>query len=382
MRQERNEVGENAQAVYRTRVTRDRIIRNAGFLLIVVLGLIHVLRLPTSDRTQLSTDGTQYLAGSESIQRDGRYLDVNGKPQQVWPPGTSLLYATVSRITQTPTLSLVRWVNTIAFLLLALGCIGVANLAAMRTPIAWAMLAAVLCNGVIISMQNKLWSEPPTLALLSLLLFVVTAAVVRPEKATVLLAAAIAIAGAAILFRYAMLPTIGLIIAVALLQRRWWIALAAPLAVVPMALVLAMLGASRGERDVVAQTPPWPENFKAFLELADQVFPARLGIIAAVLFALCCIILPPVVERAGATLVASLWTLGYTAFLPLAQSFAYPSFYLEPRLLTPLYVGAIIATAAACENAMQRRSRLAIPLAAALLLAAARALRFAATNMP
>lgn len=359
-------------------------VRWAAFALILGLGLFHVLRLPApAEPSHLSLDGRQYLAGAESILHDGHYRDVEGKPQQIWPPGTSLLYAGASRMTGLPPIALAICIGALCYVTLALACIGIVEVAEIRTPVAAAMLAAILCNGVIVSMQNKLWSEPPALACIGLLVLALTAAIQRPARAAPLLAAACVLAAAAILFRYAMVPAIPVVMIVAVVLRRRVFALAAPLAIVPTLLALNLLGASRGERTFAWHGTFWRRNAEDVMVLVDQVFPVRLGVTAAILFAVCCLIVPIAVDRRGATLVAWLWAAGYAAFLPLAQSTATPSFFLEARLLSPLYIGAILTTAAAAETAARQRSRLALAaLALPLLLAAVRAVRYTITQMP
>ncbi|HYH09202.1 MAG TPA: hypothetical protein VEK11_19305 [Thermoanaerobaculia bacterium] len=363
-------------------MNRDRTTRYAAYALITALGLLHILRLPTGRPHSFTPDSHEYLAGAESILREGRYLDAKGGPQQVWTPATSLLYAGLSRVTGASIVTLIKWVDIAAYLLLALACVAIAEAARIRLAIGAMMLAAILCNGAILSLHNKLLSDPLTFAALTLLLLTLTLALLHPQRATPLLLAALVLASLAILCRYAMLPVIPLVMIIAILLRRWPIALVAPFAVAPLFLTLALLGATRGERNVNLTGLPWSDDLAGLLRLADQVFPARLlGLLAVPAFLVCCMILPLVLDRRGATLPASLWALGYGAFLPIAQATAVPSFLLDTRILLPLYLGAMIATATACESALRRRSRWAFPLALALLLAAGRALRYAVTQL-
>jgi len=167
-----------------------RALAAALIAVVMTIGIAHVLLLPSDTQAHLSYDSFRYLAGTESIAGQGRYLDLDGTPQQVWPAGTSLLYAGLWRVTGAPPLELVRWVDLTAYLVLVLSCLGISSLAGMRPAIALAMLAAILCNGVIVSMQNKLWSDPVALALLSAMLLALLAATVRPHRAAAFLSAA------------------------------------------------------------------------------------------------------------------------------------------------------------------------------------------------
>jgi hypothetical protein len=355
----------------------ERAIRFALYAILIAVGLFFIVREPVT----FTPDSHEYRAGAESILREGRYLDTRGEPQQVWAPATSLLYAGLARMTGLPVAALVKPVNAGMYVVLAVACVAIAQLAELRTPLGAAMLAAIACNGVIVSLHDKMLSEAPTFATLALLLLTLTLAQKRPQHATAFLAASIVLASLAILFRYAMLPVIPLVMIVAILQRRWIVALAAPLAVGPLFLTLAALGASRGERTTTLIAPPWRANYEGVLRLADQVFPAGIGgAFAVIAFVAICLLLPPLLDRRGLTLPPALWALGYGAFLPIAQVTAVPSFPFDVRILMPVYIGGIIGTATACETLLRRHSRWAIPLALALGCAALRGLRFTLTQ--
>jgi hypothetical protein len=372
---------------------RTRALAAVLIAVVMTAGIAHVWLLPSDVQARLSYDSFRYLAGTESIVEQGRYLDLDGTPQQVWPAGMSLLYAGLWRVTGAPPLELVRWVDLAAYLVLVLSCLGIASLAGMRPAIALAMLAAIVCNGVIVSMQNKLWSDPPGLALLSAMLLALLAAATRPRRAAAFLSAAWALAAAAIMLRYAMLATIPLLMLVALLVRRRLFAVAAPLAAVPAVLAMVTFGASKGSRTFGAQPMPWGDDVQALFRLADQVFPTRAGgAIALAAFVLLCLAAPVVLacrrdpedvpDAARVALrIAAAWTGGYALFLPIAQFLAYPSFALDTRIFAPLYLGAIIATAAACELLARRRHAAALLLALPLLFAGGRALRYTVTGI-
>jgi hypothetical protein len=360
--------------------------------LVAMLGIVHVLLLPSSNEARLSYDAMRYLAGAESLLAEGRYLDIDGSPQQVWLPGTSLVYAGLSRLSGKPPLALTGFVDLTAYLLLVAACLVIARVSGMRWFVAAGLIAAVACNGVLLSMHNKLWSDPLALALLMGMLASLPALLdehASPASKRTTMTLAWLFAAAAILVRYAMLPVIPLMMLAGLYARRWLFAALAPFAVVPAIIAMSATGASSGNRTFGARELPWDANGAALLQLADQVFPARiLGIFAGVLFAALCVAVPLVAWRsqAGAArsmaLAASLWVLGYGTFLPIAQAFADPSFPFTERILLPLYLGAMIATATACELLLRRRSRvLAVCVAVPLLLAGTRGMRYAVTQM-
>ncbi|MFP5245886.1 MAG: hypothetical protein ACLGH0_04255, partial [Thermoanaerobaculia bacterium] len=136
---------------------------------VVLLGCVHVLLLPRDEQARLSYDALRYLAGAESLLAEGKYLDVDGRPQQVWPVGTSLLYAALAKVSGAAPMSLVGLIDIVAYLITAIACIVIASATRMRAPIAVMFVAAVMCNGVVLSMHNKLWSDPLALALLAAL---------------------------------------------------------------------------------------------------------------------------------------------------------------------------------------------------------------------
>jgi hypothetical protein len=363
--------------------------RAATAAVVLIAGVAFVVLLPWDEQSRLSYDAFRYLAGAESILNEGLYLDLQGTPQRHWPPGVSLLYAAVARIAETEPLALVRAIDITSYGTLVLACAAIAWVAGMRVWIATAMLAAIAWNGFLLSMHNKLWSEPPTLALFALLLLCLIGALRTPGRAAPLLLAACALAAAAILLRYAMIVTVPLVASVALLARRWWIAALALLAPIPTALTLHLLSVTPGSRSLVTQTIPWPTNWHALVAVADQLFPVRvLGAAAAVLFVLLCVAAPvAIAARAqrdsarSAVIVASLWTVGYGVFLPSAQAFTTPPPEVSLRMLAPLLVAAIIATAAACEIGARKHRLLAVLFAIPLLLGAARGMRFVVMNM-
>ena len=344
---------------------------------VLTLGLLYIAFMPWETDARLSFDAVRYYAGAESIRDTGRFTDLDGGPQQQWPPGVSLLYAALSAITGADALTLVPVVNVVSYVLLVAALAWLASIAGLRWWIAAAALAAVALNGFYLSMHNKLWSEPPSLAMLVVVMLCL------PRRTNVALAAACVAAAAAIMMRYAFLALVPVIFAVALVTRRRAMAVAALLTPLPTVLALALLGASRGKRALALQDVPWGENAAALIPVGDQVFPVRLlGPAVAGLFVLLCIAAPLIVAiRAEASparttaLVAFGWTIAYALFLPFTQAVVIPPPVVDLRMLSPLYFGAMIGLAAACEIAARRHRWFPLLLAIPLVLAGARGAR-------
>jgi hypothetical protein len=381
----------------------------APAILIFALGVLHIWLLPTNGIASLSYDSYRYLRGAESILHHGAYLDLDGGPQQVWPPGVSLLYAGLAALTGLDPLLHVRFVNLVFYSLAALALGAVLRLSSIRLWIAVAAFASFMTNGVYVSMHNKLWSEPPAIALLLLVIFCLIG-VVRTRGAWSLVVTATLFAAIGISFRFAMLATIPLIALVTLVaapkRALAFIPLAAPL---PGLLAFELLEASRGPRTLGVRATPWMDNWKALADMSDQFVPTRLlgdaiavGTVLSVLLvaAFFCIhsyltsvrglsdansAHPPRQDVDGppAALgaIAGVWTVGYGAFLLLAQAFAHPSFAFDVRILSPLFVGIVITTAAGAELLARRTRLLPIIVALPLVVSAARGLRYTTTHL-
>ena len=366
-----------------------RFARVAAAALVLALGLLYLLRgLPWDEQARLSYDSFRYLAGADSILKTGRYLDLDGRPQQVWPPGLSLLYAAVARVTATDPLDAVRTVNLVSYAALALACFGIAAIVGLRIWIATAMLAAVILNGALMAMHNKLWSEPPALAALAVTLLCLIAALRNRGRATELFLAGCAAASVGIALRYALLALVPVLMLAAVMMGRKALSLIALVTPLPSLIAVLLLGAQRGNRAFAIGESPWRENFAALAPLADQVFPLKLlGVFAVLLFIVWCVVLPAAVAARAqhdhprsAALVAALWYSAYAAFLVIVQMLTAPSFTIDLRILMPFYLGAIIAVAATSELVARRNRAAALLLAIPLILAALRGARFAATQ--
>jgi hypothetical protein len=390
---------------------RLRVRYLAPAVLIFALGVLHIWLLPTNGLESLSYDSYRYLRGAESILHQGAYLDLDGGPQQVWPPGLSLLYAGLSAVSGLDPLLHVRFVNLGFYALAALALGAVLRLSGVRYWIAIAAFASVITNGVYVSMHNKLWSEPPTIALLLIVLLCLTG-VVHTRGAWSLVAIATLFAAIGILFRFAMLATIPLIMLVTVVVARnralALIPLAAPL---PGMLAFELLEASRGARTISFRPTPWRDNWKAIAHMSDQFVPARLlgdalavGVVISVLIGATVLCIhsyltfvrgPSDAKLSAASpsqrnvdgppaalgSIAATWTLGYAAFLLLAQAFAQPSFPFNFRILVPLFLGIIITAAAGAELLARRNRLLPIIFALPLVLSAVRGLRYTTTHL-
>jgi hypothetical protein len=351
---------------------------------VLAVGLLYIAFMPWELDARLSFDAVRYYAGAESILETGRFTDLDGGPQQQWPPGVSLLYAMLSAVTGADALALVPTVNVVSYVLLVAALAWLVWLSGLEWWIAAAGLAVVALNGFYLSMHNKLWSEPPSLAMLVVAILCLAVSAHVPRHANAALAGACLAAAAAIMTRYAFLALVPLIVVFALATRRRVMVVAALLTPLPTVLALTLLGASRGKRALAVQSVPWGENAPALVALGDQVFPARwLGWGAAVLFVVLCIAVPLVValraERSVArtsALVAFGWTISYSLFLPFTQAVVVPPPVIDLRMLFPLYAGAMIGLAASGELAARGRSRVvAVLLTLPLALAGARAAR-------
>src|SRR5438067_9290745 len=131
---------------------------------VAIVAVVHALSM-AGGVDALSFDGFRYLAGTASIMESGSYRDIDGTPQQVWPPGTSLLYAAAARLTGRPPESLIAGVNIAAIILLLWSFLRLLELAGVRWWLASAAFAAVALDGVWQSQANKLLSDPMALAL-------------------------------------------------------------------------------------------------------------------------------------------------------------------------------------------------------------------------
>ncbi|HEY2828822.1 MAG TPA: hypothetical protein VGJ88_01800, partial [Thermoanaerobaculia bacterium] len=214
---------------------------------------------------------------------------------------------------------------------------------------------AVACNTFIVSMTNKLWSDPPTLALF-LLAF---AFLVAPKASlrSVLFAAVLIALGIA--FRYAMISALLLPLFVAWRMRiRWFPPLVGACAVVVLVAIASRVSGFR--------SLPLREDLHAFETLAAQILPSQMGIVGLL------VVVAAVALSWRALPVAGVWLAGHVAFLFVAQSIAQPSFTLDLRILVLLYPAIVVLIAAAADKTSHRW--MSACLSVMLAIASARAL--------
>jgi hypothetical protein len=287
-----------------------------------------------------SYDSFRYLAGAESIASHGAYLDLDGTPQHTWPPGTSLIYAGASRVTGLSAEKLVPGINLIALLVTLFAFWRILEVARVRWWIAVVAFAGLALNGVFLSEMTKLWSDPIALALFVAMLWCL---------ATESFVAANIVAAVAVVFRFAMVATLPVLLVAALMsRRRRWMPF-----VTGVAMLLFVL-ATRGRAGVM-QPLQLRANWNAFCELAAQMVPSVLVVIAVT------IVIPLLVASSTrAVLLALTWIISYISFLVIAQALAAPSFTTDLRILFPLYPAMLLSAAAAAQSARGRAVAIAL----------------------
>jgi hypothetical protein len=328
----------------------------------LAIGIATWMRLPHGGLPSLSFDGFRYLAGAYSFGAKGTYLDIDGSPQRVWPPGTSMLYAVVSSMSGRAPEALPGFVGIAAYLV-AMIAIAITLAASVRRAwIASVAFIALSCNTFIVSMTNKLWSDPIALACLSVAFALLIVA--KPSPRIIVTAAILVAAGIA--FRYAMIAAIVLPIWTAWRLRVRWLA---PLAGCCLGLALVVIASRVGGIHPL----PWREDLRAFESLAGQLVPVQLGAVGFLILTIA--VVTSARYSSQATVVASVWIAAYVAFLFVAQTIARPSFAFDLRILVPLYPAIVIAIASAADTLFEaKRTIVGTTLVAILLIADIRAL--------
>ena len=253
---------------------------------ILTLSVADALMLPSGGMSSMSSsyDAFRYLAGADSILASGTYLDISGAPQSHWPPGTSILYAAGASLSGRPPEELVTFINLAALLLMAGSLWLIIEITIERWWIAIITFASIVLNTAILSMQNKLMSDPLALATSSAAVASGIVASRSGKNWYGWICAASVFLSIAICIRFAMLPGIPILAAVAFwLSKRTashreavLLPLLSPLVtLIAFYFVRSADPFSIGYVSIVSTdfSYVWP----AFVRMADQVFPVVLG---------------------------------------------------------------------------------------------------------
>ena len=182
---------------------------------ILAISIVYALMLPSGGMSSMSYDAFRYLAGAHSILASGSYLDISGAPQSHWPPGTSILYAAAASLSGRPPEELVKFVNLGALLLMAGSLWLIIEMTIERWWIAIITFASIFLNTSILSLQNKLWSDPLALATSSAAIASGIVACRGGKNWFGWICVASVFLSISICIRYAMLPGIPILAAVA-----------------------------------------------------------------------------------------------------------------------------------------------------------------------
>jgi hypothetical protein len=333
----------------------------AAATLVVLIGIVEWSRLSRGPFDGLGYDGLRYLAGACSLLDRGKYLDPAAQPQRTWPPGTSLLYAAAARVSGQRPENLARSVGLMTYLLIALAAGATMRSTVRRWPVAALGFAAITLNLAIVSLMNKLWSEPPALAALLWGLQLTIDAIDRRSERRMLAAAGLF--ALAVLFRFALIATVPLaFLAAVIVSRRLRILIPMLLIPVPMVIALRVLAP-----DAHTAAPfrfsqlPVTEDWRGLTALANQMVPTQLGWLGVALFVA---LIGAVIWTAGnaraprgrretAQLVHLAWIAIYAVFLLAAQSmWVSPAPLIDLRMLLPLYPSIIIVLATGADRLM------------------------------
>ena len=252
---------------------------------ILTLSVVDASMLPTDGLSSMSSyDSFRYLAGAYSILASGTYLDISGAPQSHWPPGTSILYAAGASLSGRPPEELVKFVNLAALLLMAGSLWLIIEMTIERWWIAIITFASIVLNTAILSMQNKLMSDPLALATSSAAIASGIVASRGGKNWYGWICAASVFLSIAICIRFAMLPGIPILAAVA-----FWLskrtashreAVLLPL-LSPLVTLISFYFVRSADPFSVRYVSPISSDFSyvwpVFVRIADQVFPVVPG---------------------------------------------------------------------------------------------------------
>jgi hypothetical protein len=354
--------------------------RHAGWarvcaIAILAISVVYALMLP-SDGISMSYDGFRYLAGAHSILASGTYLDISGAPQSHWPPGTSILYAAAASLSGRPPEELVKFVNLAALLLMAGSLWLIIEITIDRLWIALITFSSIFLNTSILSLQNKLWSDPLALATSSAAIASAMIACRGDKNWWGWICVASVFLSIAICIRYAMLPGIPILVAVAFwLSKRT--ASHREALLIPLLTPLVTLISFYFVRSSNTYRPPlsirsvssmgsfdFPRYWSAFVQTADQVIPVAFVAtwLSITIVAVGLIAVP--VGTAFVTLTsqkrsALLICIGYVllsciflAMVPVISTFP---FGMDYRYLLPIYPLILIGAAVTADLLLNRQ---------------------------
>ena len=374
---------------------------------ILALSIVYALMLPSGGMKSMSYDAFRYLAGADSILASGSYLDISGAPQSHWPPGTSILYAAAASLSGRPPEELVKFVNLAALLLMAGSLWLIIEMTIDRWWIAIIAFASIFLNTSILSLQNKLWSDPLALATSSAAIASGIVACRGGKSWFGWICVASVFLSFSICIRYAMLPGIPILAAAA-----FWLskrstshreAVLLPLLLPPLVTLISFYFV----RSSNAYSPPlsirsvssmgsfdFPHYWSAFVRMADQVIPNVLlakwlsiilvGIVLIVMPAGACFVTQKFQQR-SALLICVGYVIVSCIFLALVPVISTFPFGMHYGYLVPIYPFMLIGAAIAADLLLKRQTvgfrMLAFVIIGLLSIAAVRSTRAAALKI-
>lgn len=376
--------------------TYARIIASA----LVSAALLYIASLD-GGLNRFTYDSYRYLAGAESILQSGSYLDTNGEPQRVWPPGTSLLLAGIMLVTGLDYSKSTLVLSFISTLFASIALWTILQRAIVRQWLIVTAFSVFVLNIGLLSAQHKLLSDGMALALTLASLSCAIAAVNLPNTRWYsLFLTAVALISIAIVFRFASLATVPVLCAVGLWcsfrKRSHWEAMFLPIlspALVLLCFVLLGVPVFGEGRVVGFQMIDLSDDFDGLLHIFNQFLPVRFmpESAALVLYFLLLVVAPGLSiiiikeQKKRSTLaVLSMFHISFWVFVMLSQSIAAPSFTTDFRILAPLIPMSIVLLAVtadallSCENLAKKA--VSLFFVCVLAISAARTVRAATLN--
>ena len=373
---------------------------------ILAISIVYALTLPSGGMSSMSHDAFRYLAGAHSILSSGTYLDISAAPQSHWPPGTSILYAAAANLSGKPPEELVKFINLAALVLMAGSLWLIIEITIERWWIAIITFAAIFLNTSILSLQNKLWSDPLALATSSAAIACGIVACRGGKNWFRWICVASVFLSIAICIRFAMLPGIPILAAVAFwLSKRTDSHREAVL--LPLLSPLVTLISFYFVRSSSAYPPTFSfrsvnsmgsfqlaRYWSAFVQMADQVFPVVLlatwlstTIVGIILITLPvgAAFLARMPQQRNALVICVGYVLLYCIFLALVPVVSTFHFVIGYGYLIPVYSFILIGAAIAADVLLNRQRLnfriLSLIIVGLLSIAAARSTRAAALGI-